>query len=132
MKRGKRIASVLLAAALLSVSALAPMEIKAGSSEILLDGETLSTSAWTNPEKDVVVEEQKLVFPEESTDYTRFIAKSPVKMEELSSILVSMSATVKFNKLPQGKSFILAFGLSSIESIAGEACNIEVAFTNDS
>ena len=108
------------------------MEIKAGSSEILLDGETLSTSAWTNPEKDVVVEEQKLVFPEESTDYTRFIAKSPVKLEELSSILVSMSATVKFNKLPQGKSFILAFGLSSIESIAGEAGNIEVAFTNDS
>lgn len=132
MKRGKRIASVLLAAALLSVSVLAPMETKAGSSEILLDGETLSTSAWTNPEKDVVVEEQKLVFPEESTDYTRFIAKSPVKLEELSSILVSMSATVKFNKLPQGKSFILAFGLSSIESIAGEAGNIEVAFTNDS
>ncbi len=131
MKRGKRIASVLMTAALLSVSALTPMETKAGNSEILLDGETLTTSAWTNPEKDVVVEEQKLIFPEESTDYTRFIAKSPVKIEELSSTLVTLSATVKFSKLPQGKSFILAFGMSSIESVPGEAGNIEVAFTGN-
>lgn len=131
MKRGKRIASVLLAAALLSVSALTPMETKAGNSEILLDGETLATSAWTNPEKDVVVEDQKLIFPEESTNYTRFIAKSKAMIEELSSTLVTLSATVKFKKLPQGKSFILAFGMSSIESTLGEAGNIEVAFTNN-
>lgn len=131
MKRGKRIAYVMLAAALLSVSALTPMETKAGNNEILLDGETLTTSEWTNPEKDVVIEEQKLIFPEESTEYTRFIAKTPAKLEELSSALVSLSATIKFSKLPQGKSFIFAYGLSSIESIAGEAGNIEVAFTNN-
>ena len=131
MRRGKRIASVLLTAVLMTVSALTPMEIKAGNSEILLDGETLATSDWNNPEGDVVVEEEKLIFPEESTDYTRFIAKSPAKIEELSSTLVTLSATVEFNKLPQGKSFILAFGMSSIESTVGEAGNIEVAFTNN-
>ena len=131
MKRGKRLASVLLAAAFLSVLVLTPMETKAGSSEIILDGETLTTSAWTNPEKDVVVEEQTLIFPEESTDYTRFIAKTPMKIEELSSTLVSLSARVKFNELPQGKSFILAFGMTSIEGVAGDAGNIEVTFTGD-
>ena len=131
MRRRKRIACMLLAAALLSVSALTPMETKAGNSENLFDGETLATSDWNNPEQDVVVEEQKLIFPEESTDYTRFIAKSPAKIEELSSVLVTLSANVKFSKLPQGKSFILAFGMSSIESVPGEAGNIEIAFTNN-
>ena len=131
MRRGKRIASVLLAAALLTVSALTPMETKAGNSELVLDGETLETSDWNNPEGDVVIEEQKLVFPEESTDYTRFIAKSPIKAEEKSTTLVTLSATMNIKKMPQGKSFILGFGLTSIESLPGEAGNIEVAFTNN-
>lgn len=131
MRRGKRIAYVLLAAALLTVSALTPMETKAGKSELVLDGESLVTSDWNNPEGDVVIEEGKLVFPNESTDYTRFIAKTPVKKEEKVTNLVSLAASIKFNQLPQGKSFILAFGVSSIESLAGEAGNIEVAFTNN-
>lgn len=131
MKRGKQIGFVLLAVALLFVSALTPMETKAGNSEILLDGETLATSAWTNPEKDVVIEDEKLIFPKESTDYTRFIAKTPAKIEELSSTLITFSSTVKFSNFPQGKRFILAFGMSSIESTVGEAGNIEVEFSND-
>ncbi len=131
MRRGKRIAYVLLAATLMTISALTPMETKAGNSEIKLDGETLATTEWNNPEGDVIIEEGKIVFPEESTDYTRFIAKKIIKAEESSDRLVTFSATIKLNKLPQGKSFILAFGLSSIESEAGDAGNIEVAFTND-
>lgn len=131
MRRGKRIASVLLTATLMTVSALTPMETKAGNTEILLDGESLVTSDWNNPEGDVVVEEGKLVFPDESTDYTRFIAKNPVKKEERATALVTLAASITFNKLPQGKSFILAFGMSSIEAVAGDAGNIEVAFTND-
>ena len=131
MRRGKRIAYVLLAAALLTVSALTPMETKAGKSELVLDGESLVTSDWNNPEGDVVIEEGKLVFPNESTDYTRFIAKTPVKKEEKVTNLVTLAASIKFNQLPQGKSFILAFGLGSVESLPGEAGNIEVAFTND-
>ncbi len=131
MRRGKRIAYVLLAATLMTVSALTPMETKAGKSELVLDGESLATSDWNNPEGDVVIEEGKLVFPKESTDYTRFITKTPVKKEEKVANLVSLEASVTFNQLPQGKSFILAFGVSSIESLAGEAGNIEVAFTNN-
>lgn len=131
MRRGKRIAYVLLAATLMTVSALTPMETKAGQSELLLDGESLKTSSWNNPEGDVVIEEEKLVFPNESTDYTRFITRTSVKKEEKASNLVTLAASIKFNQLPQGKSFILAFGLGSIESLPGEAGNIEVAFTNN-
>ena len=131
MRRGKRIAYVLLAATLMTVSALTPMETKAGSSEIILDGESLKTTNWNNPEGDVIVEEGKLIFPEESTDYTRFIAKTPIKTEESAERLVTFSATIKFNQIPQGKSFILGFGLTSIEAEPGDAGNIEVAFTND-
>ncbi len=131
MKRGKRIASVLLTATLLSVLALTPMETKAGSSEFVLDAESLSTSDWNNPEGDVVVEDGKLIFSKESSDYTRFIAKTPIKAEERSNLLVKLSANVNFNQLPQGKSFILAFGMSSIESTSGEVGNIEVTFTNN-
>lgn len=131
MRRGKRIAYVLLAVALMTVSALTPMETKAGNSEIILGGESLKTTNWNNPEGDVIIEEDKLVFPEESTDYTRFIAKTPIKIEESADRLVTFCATIKLNKLPQGKSFILGFGLSSIESEPGDAGNIEVAFTND-
>lgn len=131
MRRGKRIAYVLLAAALMTVSALTPMETKAGNSELLLDGESLTSFDWNNPEGDVAIEDQKLVFPKESTDYTRFIAKNPAKREEKVANLVTLDASITFNQLPQGKSFILAFGMSSIESVPGEEGNIEVAFTNE-
>lgn len=131
MKRGKRIAYVLLAAALLSVSALTPMETKAGYTEILLDGESLESANWNNPEGDVVTENQMLVFPKESTEYTRFITKSPVKLEKTTASLVNVTASMKMDAIPQGGSFIIAFGLSGIESEMGEAGNIEVSFTND-
>ena len=131
MRRGKRIAYVLLAATLMTISFLTPMETKAGKSELVLDGESLATSNWNNPEGDVVIEEGKLVFPKESTDYTRFITKTPIKKEEKVPNLVSVAASLTFNQLPKGKSFILAFGVSGIESLAGEAGNIEVTFTNN-
>lgn len=131
MRRGKRIAYVLLAAALLTVSALPPMEIEAGNTEILLDEESLDTADWNNPEGDIVIEEGTLVFTEESTEYTRFITKTPVKIEETSDLLANFTASVKLNTMPQGGSFILAFGLSGIEAEQGEDGNIEVAFTND-
>ena len=63
MKRRKRIAYALLTVALLSVSALTPLETKAGYTEILLDGESLESANWNNPEGDVVTDDKMLVFP---------------------------------------------------------------------
>lgn len=132
MRREKRTVCILLAILLASGFMYSPLKVKAGASEIVLDGSSLATSSWRNPEKDVVVEEEKLIFPESSTEYTRFISKTSAEIDENFSNLVNMSADVKFNQLPAGKSFILAFGLSSIEAVAGQAKNVEVAFTNAS
>ena len=132
MKKGKRIAYAMLAVALLSVFTLSPMKSEAGVGESVLDSSSLEGSNWSNPEEDVVVNEGILTFPNESTEYTRFISKMSAQVDETFSDLVKMSADVKFNQLPGGKSFILAFGLSGIEALPGEANNVEVAFTNNS
>lgn len=121
----------MLLALLLFMFTLTPMQAKAGVSETLLDHSTLEGGDWYNAERDVVAEEGKLIFPESSTEYTRFITKTPAKLNEDFDSLVEMSATVKFNQLPKNKSFVFAFGLSNIESVLGEANNVEVTFTNN-
>lgn len=131
MRLGKRITYMLLTAALVIVSALTPMETKAGQSKILMDAESLVTADWNNPEGDVEVKDGTLVFPKDSSKYTRFIAKTPAKIDEMSDTLVTLSATIKMEKMAKGESFILGFGMRSIEAKPGDAENIEVAFTND-
>lgn len=131
MRLGKRFAYSLLVVAMLTVSTLIPMETKAGKSEILMDAETLASADWNNPEGDVEIKKGTLVFPKESTKYTRFIAKTPAKKDDMSDSLVTLSASIKMEKMDKGASFILAFALSSIESLQGEAGNVEVTFTND-
>ena len=88
MKRGKRIAYALLAATLLCVFTLSPMQADAGVSESILDSSSLEGSNWSNPEEDVVVTEGTLVFPNESTEYTRYISKMSAQIDETFSDLV--------------------------------------------
>ena len=110
---------------------LSPLKTEAGVSQIILDASSQSSNSWNNVEGDVTVEEGKVIFPNESTKYTRYISKSAVKKDEDFEILVTMSADMKLTKLPSGESFIWAFGLSGIESEQGDAGNIEVAFANN-
>ena len=132
MKRAKQMAYALLVAVLLSGFVIYPMQTEAGVSESVLDSSSLEGSNWSNPEEDVVVSEGTLICPNESTEYTRYISKLSAQIDETFSDLVKMSATVKFNKLPVGKNFILAFGLQGIEALPGEAKNVEVVFENKS
>lgn len=131
MKQKKRMAYALLIAVLLSVFQGTPMEAEAGVGATTLNNKTLEGNYWNNPENDVVVNEGVLVFPNESTEYTRFITKTTAQKEEGLPSLVKMSASLKFNKLPAGKSFILAFGLSGVEALPAEANNVEVTFANN-
>ena len=110
---------------------LSPLKTEAGVSQIILDASSQSSNSWNNVEGDVTVEEGKVIFPNESTKYTRYISKSAVKKDEDFEILATMSADMKLTKLPSGESFIWAFGLSGIESEQGDAGNIEVAFANN-
>lgn len=130
MKRGKRIAYAMLSVALLSVFALSPIRAEAGVGATILDSDSLKSSNWSNPEEDVIVNEGVITFPEESTEYTRYISKMSAQIDKTFSELVRMSASIKFNQLPAGKSFIVAFGLAEIESLPGQARNVEVSFAN--
>lgn len=131
MKQGKRVAYVLLVAVLVSVFAWLPMKTEAGTSEMVLDASTLGESEWSNPEDDVTISENRIVFSKDSTEYTRYISKAKAEADERFANVVSLSATVTFTKMPAGKSFVFGFGLSSIEVLQGEAENIEVIFTNN-
>ena len=131
MRRVKRIAYALLTAVVLTVSVFPSFKAKAGMNEILLDESTLEGNEWNNPEGDVLIEEKKIVFSKDSTDYTRFITKTAAKKDGSFDTLVEFSGKITLKQLPKEKSFILAFGLSSIESFQGDAGNIEVAFTNN-
>ena len=131
MKKKRRVIFAWMLTVLMSVLAFLPMKAEAGKSDITLDKTMLTDSEWSNPEGDVVVsEEGTLTFPQSSTEYTRFIMKSKVKADTRFDALVNVSASMKFTKIPSGKSFILAFGLGNIEALPGEAKNVEVSFTN--
>lgn len=136
MKGRKRILYVLLAVSVLvpvTVTAFFPaMYVSAGSSAVVTGADTLGNAAvWNNPEDDVTVEDGTLRFPENSTEYTRFIYKSATKGDSYFADLVTMEYTVKFTRLPEGEAFIMAFGIPSIESVSGEPGSVEVAFSND-
>lgn len=131
MKRWKGIACALLAFAMLTVFVLPPLETRAGANITTIDSSTLGGANWSNPEEDVTVKDGVLVFPEDSTEYTRYISKVAAEKAGEFKEVVSMAVNVKLTKLPVGKSFIIAFGLPAIESLQGEAGNIEVTFMNN-
>lgn len=131
MRRRKRIAYILLAISMLSVSVLSPMKANAGFSQNVLNSSMLDDSNWSNPEEDVYVEEGTIVFPETSTEYSRYITRTPVRLDKSFANLVKLSSSITFSQFPSGKNFVIAFGLSSIEGIVGEAKNVEVTFHNE-
>ena len=109
---------------------LTPMTTQAGSTEHVLDGSMLNNTNWSNPEEDVEINGETIVFTKDSTEYSRYISKQVIKKEGIFDTLVTLSANLKFETLPAGKQFIIAFGLEGIETVAGEGNNVEVTFTN--
>lgn len=109
-------------------------DVQAGTSEIVVDNrsfaETLDTSLWNAPNEDVSIENATLVFGEDSTEDTRLITKRAVAPCEYFDELFYSDYTMKIKKLPQGKQFIVALGLKTIESYSGEAGNLELVFAN--
>lgn len=130
MKQGKRVVYALLAVLLLTLSTLSTSDVEAGISTTSLGASTLGTSEWNNPEGDVKVENDVLIFQEDSTEYTRFIAKTAAKQDKDFSELLNASGIFNFKKMPADKTFSFAFGLPGIESLSGEAGSVEVVFSN--
>lgn len=127
-------ASILIC--VLAVTMFSPITASAGASKITIDNtsfqESIDGTTWNNPSGDVQVKNQTLLFEENSTRYTRLITKTVFNVYEYSDEIVSADYEVEFEKIPEGQSFILAFGLSSIEGVSGEEGNLEIAITNHS
>lgn len=132
MRRRNRIVCSLFVAAILMASALPSTRVEAGARTLTIQSNTIGDSGtWNNLEGDVVDEGGKLVFPKNSTDRTAYISKAVIRGDKFFDELESMECTIKFNQLPAGQKFILAFGLGGIEAGPAERENIEVTFTNE-
>ncbi len=134
MKKALRLAGTLLSVAML-VPCLLPIKVFAGASSIVIDGTTfsegISSASWSNPEEDVYASDGKLIFPVESTKYTRLINKNVVRACDSKDELLRADMKVKLEHMPQGGEFILGFGLGNIESLPGNKGNLELVFINE-
>lgn len=126
--------TVLLFAAILLAGSIQVLPTKAGSSDIVIDSSSFATelnsSIWNDRDGDVEVEKGTLIFTEESTDTTSLVTKTNAKVSEKHEELISVDVTMQITKIPEQGKFVLALGLSSIESALGDDGNIEIAFEN--
>jgi len=111
------------------------VDVSAGSSDIIIDNtsfaEELDATVWNNPSSELAVKDGKILFPKDSTGETRLITANPIKASEYYEEFLSAEYTMKLKTLPKGEKFIVAFGLSTLESYYGEAGNLELTFENN-
>ena len=134
MKNKKRKFALLLAT-LLAAGSVSAFPVQAGTMTTAIGEESykkeIDNTVWNNPDGDVTVKSGQLVFPNDSTETTRLISKASVVRSEQLEEVFDAQFTMRFSKLPKGKKFIFAMGLSSIESLPGDQGNLEIAFAND-
>lgn len=127
----------LLTVAVLIVCALFPVTASAGIKEIIstplsADGVGLNDTDW-NISGDCIARQGDTVVisAQEATAETRIISKTRAKASADFEEIAVLETELKLTALPSGERFVLAFGLSGIESELGESGNVEIAFTND-
>lgn len=111
------------------------LTVNAGTSEIILDsesiGDEISKSAWHIPMEDIEAKEGDIIFPASSTEETRMITKTAVKINPTVEFAAIVNADLQFNQLPAGEKFAIAFGLRNVEGMMGEPGNVEIIFENN-
>jgi hypothetical protein len=129
-QKAKRVFVVI--ALVLAFSMTLTFPVFAGIRTTVLDSSSLEdVSLWNNLSNDVVVENGELIFPNNSTQYTRFVSTNAAKTNTGLGYVASIACKLQFTQLPENEKFILAFGLSDIESGMGEAGNVEIVFSNN-
>lgn len=108
------------------------LPVSAGVSESVIDsttiGDELDKSVWANPSGDVITQAGTIIFPKESTEETRLITKSMARVDESLEKVASVKANVQLTNIPEGKAFIIAFGLNNVEAMPGDSGSIEIRF----
>lgn len=131
MKKGIKLFSLLMMLVVLGVS-IPATDVKAGAKTTVLNSSSFKNkSDWNNVQSQVKIEDNKLIFPADSTDKTGFICKSILRRDEFFSSLAVAEFDLQFTKLPAGQSFVLAFGLPGIESKMANRGNVEITFSNN-
>ena len=90
----------------------------------------IDTNLWNCPEDDVVVNNGRLVFANDSTEETRLITTAVVRENKRLNELFRASITMKLTALPENEKFSFAFGLPNMEAYQGSKGNVEIAFSN--
>lgn len=133
MKKRFRFLTALLSVVCLIFSVL-PLTAWAGSSNTTIDdssfAEKINNTAWNNPNGDVTSQNGKLVFSAESTGDTRLISKTAVSKSDMTNEMLCAAFRLDALQIPEGETFLFAWGLRSIESLPGEKGNVELQFTN--
>lgn len=132
----QRICSLSLAIAIVIVGlSLNAVDVSAGSSDIIIDKSTfkeeLDATVWNNPSADLIVKDEKIIFSKDSTSETRLITANPIKASEYHNEFLNAEYTLKVKTLPKGEKFIVALGLTTLESYYAEAGNLELVFENN-
>ena len=131
MNKTYKVLSLLLLVALLG-SCFPAARVEAGARTVTITGKTFQSDGdWNNIRKQVTVDEDKLIFPTDSTEKTGMICKTVIRADKYFDALASAEFNLKFTKLPAGKSFAICFGLAGIESALGNKGNVEVTFSNN-
>ena len=111
------------------------VDVSAGSSDIIIDKSTfkeeLDATVWNNPSADLTVKDEKIIFSKDSTSETRLITANPIKASEYHNEFLNAEYTLKVKTLPKGEKFIVALGLTTLESYYAEAGNLELVFENN-
>lgn len=135
MKRNKTNICIWLLALTAICTGICSMPVQAGLSDIIIDSTTytdeLDGSIWNNPDGDIVIEKDILVFENSSTDTTRLVTKSAVQANKEVEELVKVQTTLQFTSLPKEEVFALALGVQRIEAMQGESGNVEITFANN-
>lgn len=92
---------------------------------------TINEVDWHSTDTHIVCKDRNLVIPaQSSTSDTKFVSKTLVT-KTAAEEMVRVESVLRLTELPEGKQFILAFGLSNIEASSGETGNVEIVFADE-
>ena len=131
MKRLKKL--TLISSFLICIVLLLPiLTVEAGKTTVVMNEQSLADKAyWFSPNEDVLLDNQKITFTEDSEEDTKLISRPSLNVQSGYKEAIVVEGDVKFDKLPAGETFVIGLGLEKIDTAIGDDGNVEITFTNN-
>ena len=111
-------------------SGLAALNVTAGHGEVISafkdDTNELDDSLWSVPNDDILLDKGKVVFPADSSNDTRLIAKQLIENTGYSDKLMNINCNLNFKTIAENERFIIALAVDTVESYSEEADSLEI------